>query len=362
VAVHLFVSADPMGFEGSLSPYDRLESFGPLDRAGLVGGAVRLFFVPVGQTIDYSFDALGVTTGAWAGPRAIGVGIVAVFSAITLAGLVRGHLLGFAGVWFAIFYVPHLGIVPWHEVFAERFLYLPSIGLAAGVAALWVGLWNAAGRWRWTTGLAACLCLTALAVATHERNLVWSSGRRLWSDAASKRPGSAKSQKGLGDELLMAGQPYLALPRYERAVEILPSYQDARVALVATLLEMRQLERARAELDDVLGRWPSNPRAMALEGVLHMSRGESGPAIEVFERVIRTSPDFGPAYVNLGRLYMESGELERARDMYERGTEFEASRADAQAGLTVLDRILGEGRGTSDDPVWTANGSRDSQR
>ena len=346
VVVRLFLTAGALGLDGSPSHYELVGQFGPLDRAGLFGWAVRMFFLPLGQTIDYSFDALGTTSGAWAGARAIGIGLAAALCAVTVVGLRRKHPLGLAGAWFVVFYVPHLGLVPWHEVFAERFLYLPAVGLCIGVASVGAAVWRfcerlrSGERWRWGAAAAAALVVAALGVATHVRNEAWNSERALWEDAVSKRPNAAKSHKALADHRLVDGRPDLAEAHYRLAVSILPAYQDAQVGLAAALIERRRFAEAFTHLDAVLERWPKNPRALAVEGLLHSAVGQREQAIEAYESSLAANPEFGDAYLALGRLYLKAGQVDLGVAMLGRAAAFEASKVEALHWLAAVHRRL----------------------
>jgi tetratricopeptide (TPR) repeat protein len=278
----------------------------------------------------------------------IGIALVIALAAITVVGVRRRSPFGLTGLWFGVCWVPHFGFVPWHEVFAERFLYLPSIGLSIGAATAGVYVWRwcarepRAVRWQpalaWT-GLAVVLLLGA---ATHQRNHVWQSGEALWSNAVQNHPTAAKSRKAMADYHMLHGRPDLALGHYREAVKLLPEYQDAHVGIAAALIEQRKIREAFAHLDTVIERWPDNARAHALAGLLHDSIGERDQAIAEFERAVAHNPQFGPGWVSLGTFYAEAGQMDRALEMFDRGATVESSKLDALKRIAAVHRFLGD--------------------
>ncbi|MFQ5768019.1 MAG: hypothetical protein ACE5ID_08560, partial [Acidobacteriota bacterium] len=115
----LAFAGDSPGLGGSPSFYETAgPGLGLLDRARLGGMSFRLALFPVGQTVDYSYRALDMTAAGFTLPILLDLAFFLAGLILTLAGLWRRSWLGFAGVWFVIFYLPVSGIISWHEVFA----------------------------------------------------------------------------------------------------------------------------------------------------------------------------------------------------------------------------------------------------
>lgn len=87
---------------------------------------------------------------------------------------------------------------------------------------------------------------------------------------------------------------------------------------------------------------PDDPFPRYALGLEHLSRGELEPAGEMLEEVLQRHPDYLPAYYQLGKVYEERGDFERARKTWERGVELairqgdEHTREELQGALDTL--------------------------
>ncbi|HJU56427.1 MAG TPA: tetratricopeptide repeat protein, partial [Pyrinomonadaceae bacterium] len=85
-----------------------------------------------------------------------------------------------------------------------------------------------------------------------------------------------------------------------------------RLERAAAFIREGQLARAEAELDTILRRRPDDANALNFLGVVRASQKRSAEAEKLFLRALKQSPALVGAYVNLGRLYLEGGNRERA--------------------------------------------------
>ncbi|HWS99423.1 MAG TPA: tetratricopeptide repeat protein [Pyrinomonadaceae bacterium] len=85
-----------------------------------------------------------------------------------------------------------------------------------------------------------------------------------------------------------------------------------RLERAAGLIREGQLARAEAELGAVLRRRPDDANALNFLGVVRASQKRAREAEQLFLRALKSSPALVGAYVNLGRLYLEGGNQERA--------------------------------------------------
>ncbi|MGP8247569.1 MAG: hypothetical protein ACLQVN_24040 [Bryobacteraceae bacterium] len=191
-------------------------------------------------------------------------------------------------------------------IFAERFLYLPAVGLA-GLAALALGrICRDRNR---LVGVAAALALL-LAARTWRRNDDWLDDRSLFTAVTADSPDSAKGHYLLGS-LLITGDRKLvdrALAQGRRAIEILkplPGRESEAGAYYITGM----CERLKG--DDA-----ANPAAGAgwyrksLESLLRARAIDDAQR----EREGRDAvmADNVPIYLELGRLYERIGQPENA--------------------------------------------------
>lgn len=237
---------------------------------------VRLVVVPWPLRVDYSDFALSTTP---LDPRAlVAYALHAAALAVGLFLLRRrpNAALALFGFYAALLPVSHL--VPFREIEAERFLYLPSV-LACGLLLL-----VPARRAVWL--LVALYGLVCVAEATHFR-----SAEALWTTMAERAPANAKIQYNLGTSWFEAGRYDLALPPLEAAVRLEPAYAHAwtnlgecYVALGNGAAAQRALETA-ARLDD------RNPRAWRNLAAFRALHGDLDGARAALDRARRLAPD-----------------------------------------------------------------------
>lgn len=168
--------------------------------------------------------------------------------------------------WFAVTLAPSLAVLadPFTAApVAERYLYLPTVGLC-----LWAGRGLAAlstarpvGKAIWG---AVFLLLAAFAASSAERSLVWRSELSFW-ESENRHPEAANSSRILGNlanALQQEGRTEEALPLLRRALSVAATPQDRLTAAnnlgqvlkthSVELLGQGRLPEAQALLDETI--------------------------------------------------------------------------------------------------------------
>lgn len=154
-----------------------------------------------------------------------GIGALAATAAFLVLGgitLRKRHKTAFLALAFvAVPLLPALYIpgISWNG-FAERYLYLPSVGfvllIAYGIA--WAG--NARPK-RGVALLAVAAVLTGVyALGSMNRGAVWKDECTLWEDTVRNSPENAESHAGFGDALYRQGRVAEAMEQYRIAREL----------------------------------------------------------------------------------------------------------------------------------------------
>ena len=216
---------------------------GALDAASITrlvrafGFYVERLIVPIGlRAYIPELPAAVVTV-----PFAIAGAMAAVLAA-------RAPRARFAMLWIVVTLLPSM-LVAIADISvtaaAERYLYLPSVGLALLVAiALDAGRWDRAAA----SGMAAGLVLALLATATILRNRVWHDEIALWSDVTRQEQAFALPYLNLGLALADAGRLDEAGVAYQRGLEARATPTVTRDLYV----DLGHLELSRQRLDEAL--------------------------------------------------------------------------------------------------------------
>jgi tetratricopeptide (TPR) repeat protein len=267
----------------------------PLDEASVANRTVNALVIlvrylgllawPVPLSADYSYNAIPlVATHSLMGLAAI----VFHLSLIAVSWLARRRL-PLVSCSILVFYIAILPasnlLFPGGTIMGERFLYLPVVAFGLVIAWLWQQMTRALpGRRPWQTVIVAAL-VVAFAARTVLRNRDWSDDYRLFSRVVAVYPNNAKAHYNLA--VLDYDRQSLAtsLEHAQRAVSIYPRYLDARLLLAR----------------------------------LHTHQGRPDLAEEVLTTSLELGIEHESSYLELGNLYIESGRLERAIPLLERG-------------------------------------------
>ena len=129
-----------------LSPASRMEGLWGGSLAAHAGTSFKLFshylslaLFPHPLIADYTGDVFALSPGFADAPTLLAVLLLAAFIAVAVRVYPSRPLVSLGMGWFLTALVPVLQIVPFHELAADHFLYVPLIGAS---------LWEAR---RWTT-------------------------------------------------------------------------------------------------------------------------------------------------------------------------------------------------------------------
>jgi protein O-mannosyl-transferase len=285
----------------------------------VIGKYLWLFLWPARLSPDYSYNAVPLFDwhpAQWEDAKAL-VALALCLGAALLA--VRWYHarkpLFFFLVFFFVALAPtsNLSILI-GSIMAERFVYLPSIGLAACVVATIWTLGPQVPRLRLLDTRTAWIALGILCLActarTYARNSDWLDERSLWTSAAHVCPGSARVHNNLGHALeQVPGRISDAIAELQAALRIDPDYAEAHSNLGSALAQVPgRMPDAIAEFQAALRIDPDYAEAhYNLGNALSQMPGRLPDAIAQYETVLRLDPGDAAAHSNLGLALANSG-------------------------------------------------------
>jgi len=286
---------------------------GRLTAVKVIGKYLWLFVWPAHLSPDYSYRAVpsfGWNPLQWEDAKALIALAVCAIGAWVAIRCYRGRkpLFFFLGFFFVALLPASNLVVLIGSIMAERFVYLPSIGLAGGsIAALYEVSRRVSARKRvlaWTGWIALGLACLACAARTYARNFDWLDEASLWTSAVLASPESAKAHYNLGTVLAgVPGQLPQAIAAFEAALRIDPDDAEAHdnlgkalSAVPERLPEAIAQFRAAVRIDPGLAAAHSN-----LGAALEQLPGQLPDAIGELETALRLDPDLAEAHSNLGK-------------------------------------------------------------
>jgi Flp pilus assembly protein TadD len=262
--------------------------------------------------------------GALLGAALLGAGLVLAWRvrrrvpAVTLG-------IGF----FLVTLLPVSGLVQvGTQAHADRYTYLPSVGLVAAVA----GAGLSSGLRAMTAGLGL---LAALVLGGLARQQVghWKDTRALFEHALALDARNYLAHSKLGELALDAGDEAAARAAFERARAIHPRDAHALKKLALCDLARGDLEGAFERLRRAALLEPGDPEILSNLGLVELERGEPEAARQWFERCLARAPDHMDALFNLGVLALRAERLDEAGLRFEEVLALEPAHADAWSNL-----------------------------
>ena len=229
----------------------------------------------------------------------------------------------FFGIWwFIITLFPVYNLIPIYNPFAERYLYLPLIGLCIAVAYSLAEVLHRVlsqpGLARILTLLVTTVVLSLYSSATIARNREWNSGLTLWSKAVSTTPNSSIAHGSLGQAYQADGRMEEAIREYEKAIDIYPKNYKAYYNLGVLYDGQKDLAKAVQNYKHAIAINPKFVNAHFNLGNIYFNQGILDDAIYHYTKVIEISPDDYEARNNLGVAYAKQGNLDAAIAQWEK--------------------------------------------
>jgi tetratricopeptide (TPR) repeat protein len=215
---------------------------------------------PVNLAVLYSEAPM---ESAW--PAVAAGALLALLTAGALWGAWRGQRwLAVGWFWYLATLLPTIGLVQvGMQVMADRFLYLPQIGMC--VAAAWGAAHLAGSRRyrRWPLAVVAALAVAASIACAWQQTRYWRDSETLWVHTLACTPSSPLARKvvdliveghnKLGVLSAGRGQVREAIVHFRKALEIRPEDARAHYNLGVVLAGQGKLEEANEQLTTALG-------------------------------------------------------------------------------------------------------------
>lgn len=228
--------------------------------------------------------------------------------------------------------------------FAERYLYLPSLGFVL-VLAIGIDWWMRAHPKMRNRLPAAFLVLFGIyTIGTIMRNQVWKDNHTIWADAAEKEPENEIAHQNLGYALIYyKHRPDEAKKHFQIALRLKPDIGDTIIENGNDLIRRGMIDKAILEFNVALLYAPESIEARYNLGIAYEKKGWKEQAIEQYKLAVEIKPDFTSARNNLGILYAESGRLDNAIEQFSYALKVNPKDEDLRRNLARAQKIKGLG-------------------
>ncbi|MEE9606407.1 MAG: tetratricopeptide repeat protein [Myxococcota bacterium] len=285
----------------------------------------------------------------WA--AASGAALAATTAGAAWLAAARPYLL-VGWLWYLGMLVPVIGLVQvGNQARADRYMYLPMIGLSIAVA--W-GVPALLGRRRWSRAALAAgasAAVAALALCAWFQVGYWANSIAVFERATALVPHSFIAQNALGQAFLREDRFDEAEAAFERAVRTNARSAEPRVGLGDLRLEQERFEDAIDEFRRALGLDPDHAHARTHLGLALLGAGRFREARPEFERALELyaksgllRPRGAVCHFGLARVFAERDQSSDVIAHYEQGLALDPGNGAAhlELGLVLVDR--GRGR------------------
>ncbi len=293
----------------------------------------RMFF-PLRLVGDYHYDSFRVTESvldptSWVALLGV-LGLVAIAIALTR----RHYFVALGSLWYFVAMLPVSHIRPHHELLAERYLYLPSVGFCIALAAVAMKLVQS-DRMRRPATVALALVLSLYGTRTMLRNLDWSDDRTFWSVTREQKPRNARAHIFYAYNLYYDGRVREAIAAMEEGLAIQPEFYSGNYNMARMYETHGEPTRAIEHYKLEITRYRNEDAYFNLANLLgRLGRFEE--AEEVFEKLVDNFKPTPEALCLLGIVRERLGDLDGARHAHRRAL---ARDAEYRKSIEALRRL-----------------------
>lgn len=183
----------------------------------------------------------------------------------------------FFTAWFVLGLAPHLQIVPLDMTVAERWFYLPVVGLL-GIIGVAISSIEHKKRAIKTIYIGLGIIIVLLSMRTMARNIDWQSPLYLYSHDLKNDPDNFDMQNNLGNEMFLIGDLKNAELHFEESIKLSPT-QSINFTNLATV---------------------------------YAAKKEYKQAFLYYDKAITNNPDYYPAYEKLAFVYLKMKKYDEA--------------------------------------------------
>lgn len=231
---------------------------------------------------------------------------------IALKGRQINKLISFGILWYGVTLLPNLANfsrLSKESIFfaSDRYAYLPSIGLiiltAYGLSKLHTTYYKL------LTGLAIVL----LATLTHLQSLTWLAPTPLFAHAITVEPRTHMAHTMLGILAQNNERHTEAITHFRDALELAPTFANAKAHLGLSLIKDGQINRGIFELTETVQHHPEYTHAYEYLAYGYLLQRDSDAARAAIHTLQEFEPENAKSFYLLGLIAQEEGNTEEAK-------------------------------------------------
>lgn len=246
-------------------------------------------------------------------------------------------------LWYLGTLVPVIGLVQvGGQAIADRYTYVPLIGVFVAAAWAFAGLAERFPRARYAAAAAAVAVLALLGTLAHMQTALWRNSITLYEHTLRISPNNLVALPNLGEAFLTAKRYEDAVTTIERALAIAPESAGSHGNLALALRALGKPNDAIAHLLTAVRLEPDSPKHRNNLALVQMDLGEFAAARQSLEQALAIDPSYTATQVNMGNVFLRQNDPDTAESHYYAALALEPRNADALSNLGAVHLMRGE--------------------
>ena len=245
-------------------------------------------------------------------------------------------------LWFLGTMVPVIGLVQvGSQALADRYTYVPSIGLFVAIAWGVDALARRAHAPRAVPAGLAVAVVIILAIVAHKQTAVWASTETLWRHAVEVVPQSARAHNSLGVAYGNAGRTADAAEQFHIAAGLqldVATAQDVFPNLGRALMAQGKIAEAIPYLERARQVSPGRADVWHQLGIAYFGVNRKDDALAAWKEAVRLNARSDESYFMMGVVFAADRRVDEARQAFSEVLRINPSRQDARDMLAALNR------------------------
>jgi Tfp pilus assembly protein PilF len=223
---------------------------------------------------------------------------------------------------------------------ADRYSYIPSIGVFYLAGGGFYLLWNK--KLKWIAIIMLCFFTVLFSVKTYARCGVWKNSLSLWNDVIKQYQTVSIAYYNRGAVYADRKEFEQALADYTKAIQLKPGYLDAYVNRGNIFRDKKMDEEAIQDYIKAIQLQPDFPTAYFNRGTVFMNEKRTDEALNDFDMAIKLKPDFTDAYYNQGNVFFDEKKYEDAISSYTKAINLKTDYASSYYNRGLAEYYSGE--------------------
>jgi tetratricopeptide (TPR) repeat protein len=247
----------------------------------------------------------------------------------------------FGWLWYLGMLVPAIGLIQSGvRARADRYTYLPQIGLYILLTWLVVDLTASWRSRRWVLGGGAMVVLAALIACARTQTAYWRDSESLWTHALACTPDNSIAHNNLGDAFFREGRMNEAVSQYQQTLAINPNNAEANYDLGNVFFQQGRTDEAIAQFQKTLAINPTDADVHYNYADVHnnlgnafLRQGRMDEAVAQFQEALKINPQDAQIHYNLGTAFRRQGGVNEAIMQFQEALAIKPQFAEARYNL-----------------------------